>query len=796
MNLKKIITMSKTTHFQLLLFFIFAFTNLCAQSSDMLEVYETYTEAPREIAYVHLNKSTYIEGEMLGFSAYVFDKFTKQRSEMTTNLYCTISDEKGIIKQKKMIFLENGYASNVFIIDSSYTNGNYTFKAYTNWMKNFKEQNHYQQTFTVLDADLESEIKANKDDVLDIQLLGEGGHLLYDTVNSAGIIIKNKSGYGLPNAKGQIIDDNNNLITEFTLNEFGIGKILFKPQNKKEYYVTIIHNEDTKKVKITNIKSVGFVMALTETANNVAIQLNSNTDGFNVIKEKTYKLLIHNGNELKIIAFNFEKNQKNILIPKSELYSGINIFTITNNKNNPILERLFFNSKELKENTTSIISQKEEGDSLIIRLKINLQKPVQKEKQNISVSILPAITKSYNPINNIKSQLYLQPYIKGPVEKAYYYFQDMNRKKKYELDLLLLTQGWSSYDWSRIFSFEDNYIHPFERGIDVVTTINEKEKNGTYLVYPLKNNSSEIFSLEQNEKEFTQKRVIPFEDEKFRVSKTIPGSKQKKVALYPQFYPSQFATLNQSYNTLSPDISEYTITNDYSFSINSWNKVEELDEVVIEAKKKQEKLQSLKRKSNGASVKIIDNAEKTRGTPLAQIINNLGFKARFDLLNAEFTITNPRVNWGNPVPLVYLDNALLNDLNILQSINTQILDYIEVEKYGIGGGIRGNAGYIKIYTSPDFFYRRDGKSKVTSEFDFPLTFNENKTFYTPIYQFYNSTFFEDYGTIGWKPNITVDNNGEMTLKIFNPKTVDIKLFIEGVIDDALISTTHILKTKK
>ena len=52
---------------------------------------------------------------------------------------------------------------------------------------------------------------------------------------------------------------------------------------------------------------------------------------------------------------------------------------------------------------------------------------------------------------NIEAAFLLTPYLKGYIEKPSYYFNNTDRKKLIELDLLLLTQGWSKYDWNDIF---------------------------------------------------------------------------------------------------------------------------------------------------------------------------------------------------------------------------------------------------------------------------------------------------------------------------------------------------------
>jgi hypothetical protein len=66
---------------------------------------------------------------------------------------------------------------------------------------------------------------------------------------------------------------------------------------------------------------------------------------------------------------------------------------------------------------------------------------------------------------------------------------------------------------------------------------------------------------------------------------------------------------------------------------------------------------------------------------------------------------------------------------------------------------------------------------------FPLTFAKDQRFYTPVYKFYNTTFFEELGVIGWFDKVIPDDNGRIELKFPNNNTSEIKLFIEGVVND-------------
>jgi hypothetical protein len=67
-------------------------------------------------------------------------------------------EEKKTLKQQ-LIKVENGIATNTFEIDSSFTSGYYSIKAYTNWMLNFKEQNHFVESLRIIDPKTETYIE-------------------------------------------------------------------------------------------------------------------------------------------------------------------------------------------------------------------------------------------------------------------------------------------------------------------------------------------------------------------------------------------------------------------------------------------------------------------------------------------------------------------------------------------------------------------------------------------------------------------------------------------------------------
>ena len=167
------------------------------------------------------------------------------------------------------------------------------------------------------------------------------------------------------------------------------------------------------------------------------------------IKNKDYFLNFHNGEKINKLKIKFEKNTsiiKNIKL--DNLAYGVNIFTLVDDQNNPIAERLFFNYEGLPLLDFNKTSVKTVKDSLEVYLKFDDK--INFKNSNASISILPKRTKSYNKSSNIISQTLLNPYLKGIVENGGYYFKNINDQKKYDLDNLLITQGWSSFDWKSI----------------------------------------------------------------------------------------------------------------------------------------------------------------------------------------------------------------------------------------------------------------------------------------------------------------------------------------------------------
>ena len=80
-------------------------------------------------------------------------------------------------------------------------------------------------------------------------------------------------------------------------------------------------------------------------------------------------------------------------------------------------------------------------------------------------------------------------------------------------------------------------------------------------------------------------------------------------------------------------------------------------------------------------------------------------------------------------------------------------------------------------------YKNPSKYNTVASFEFPLVFDEEKKFYTPKYQFYNTDFFNEYGTIDWKPKLKADKDGMIRFKIAEAGADSFNLYINGIVND-------------
>ena len=316
-------------HFKpiLLLFILLTIPGFSQINTSIDSSYTKYFEKAREIPYLHLNKTHFIKGEEVWFQAYILEPNSKKPHPNTSNLYVTIFDGNGTIVKQELIKITKGFGAGNILIDSSFTHQNYFVKAHTNWMRNFKEDQSFVQQIKVVD-NKEDNIAIDGKTSYDFQVFPEGGHLLEDTKNTLGFLIKNSDNYGIQ-VTGVIKNKLGKVVREFSTNKFGLGKADLLYEVEESYIAELTLNDGTILSKKLPPALKNGVALSVDNQNKffISINLNTNEASLKNLAEKTYRIFIHNTSSFYSFdhTFNLENNFVVLSLKREKLPKGVNV---------------------------------------------------------------------------------------------------------------------------------------------------------------------------------------------------------------------------------------------------------------------------------------------------------------------------------------------------------------------------------------------------------------------------------------------------------------------------------------
>ncbi|MCK8523710.1 hypothetical protein M0D21_19160 [Aquimarina sp. D1M17] len=792
------------------LFFLFSL--LCAvpsfsQASSSIspeEANERYFEIPRESIYLHLNKSTYLKGEEIWFKAYAYDRKNNLSSLRTKNFSIELFNDRGEVIHSSLHLGEMGSTYGSIKIDSTWVSGNYYLRSSTNWMNNFIEDESFAQKIEIINS---STIKkgANEETSYDFQLLPEGGHIVYNTNNTIGFKLIDNLGNGVSFEKGFLVDETGAKISSFTSNRFGIGKFNLKPSFGKKYHAAVeLDGGKEIRASFPEIKRKGISLSINNLfEDNIIIELNTNQATLDELQDKTYYLLIRKDHISKKIPVNFLPGQmkKSIQVKREELFNGVNTITLVNN-NVPVLERLLFNNPFGDTTNMSITYLQTHKDSLLFKIETPTNQVLS---YDISVSVLPHETKAYMHKNSIVSAFKLENYLRGNIETPKYYFTEIDREKIYDLDLLLLTQGWSKYEWNTIFNNPPKILFEFESGLIVKGKLQNKTVKDLDKIYMFasRNSPPRIIELDKSNNSFLIADFYPEKGEKIKFSAIKSNGKFTSTGLYLQSLSNQYKKSflaprsdEKKYNIVfqNVEIPDFFIKED----------IEKLDEVRIKTKYEKQSITNdfipeyIKKNSTEVTEKL------ARSYPnILDYIGTQGYRVRYGSDGLSTTATGNvtliplrlKSAFASVTPQVFLDDLLLTDLDILFNYSTSDVERIHIDPTGSVSGFTGaGAGVIRIYsrkTPLNGFRKNSGAAANIESYEIKNGFEPKKQFYNPEYVSFSNSFFSDYGTIHWEPKVTFHKDGEGILKIPDTSTKQITFFIEGIRSDGSLISKEI-----
>lgn len=772
------------------LLFLFNTIYLWAQDIYKEKLDDFIYEEKQEKVYLHFDKPQYAAGDDIWFKAYVTNAVSHLPTDVSWNLSIElINDEKKLL-DSITLFIENGVAHGSFSLNRDLKSGSYQIRAYTEWMRNNDNDFFYRKDLKIVSPSFNEDLyNVQKESIskrkLMVDFLTEGGDLIDGISTKIAIKATDTNGRGMP-VNGSIINGKGEKVTTFESNDLGYGLCLFKPEIEESYLALI--QEDT--FYLPEVKNVGATIRLTHSyrSENILVSiLSKNID----LKDGT--LVIHRRGQLLFSAKSLNDTTMFMPIKKSSLGAGIIHITFFDKNRIPLSERLVFPNPPVNMTGITIIP---DTDVYEKRSKVTLGLGSKSDTiHSASITINPQFESSYKKYGeNIENYLLFSSDLKGRIDSPGSYLAGTEEAYR-ALDVLMLTHGWSRFDWETLLAGDFSPRYLAEKGLKIrgkaINYYNDK-----YLKEPLIGLSipsigalNETFKIGKDGRFQISGLILMDSSMIFMQAFREKNEKIKKYqsAKIELEYPPRPDVTQIPHNNddLKPDFLAKTkkleeISRAYFLD----SQFTELEEVVVTAK-------NIKQ----------DEMDK-RTTLYAQpdnrlILDSLGsfFLSVFDALqrvpgvtvtgsfpNQSARIRGPISLYGNSAPAYFLDGMLV-DVTAIQTLPVQDVEFIDVIKSGRVAifGSRGAAGAILIYTRKGGSNYQNERSRGILAFTHP-GYHKAKEFYSPQYDIDRKEHITpDFRTtLHWNPELSFENNYAETTFYTSDQTGSFAIRVEGM----------------
>lgn len=443
-------------------FFHPVFGQTVTSATDFLKEFKALNqELPRERIYLHTDRDWYYSEDRIWFSAYVVSGSYNMLNELSKVLYVELIDPEGELVKREVIELTNGrgYGSIKFFEGSEA--GTYRLKAYTLWSMNFGDSYIFRKDLTVMNNEGVA-YEEGTNGVLDVQFLPESGRLVAGLTSRVAFKAIDQNGFGV-DVQGVIKSDGGGEEIPIESRHLGMGVVELTPTKDTNYYAEI----NGQRYDLPQVHSQGAVMKVDNTADQFVIY----TQAIGGDLGRQPAIFAHVRGEIFAASpIEFVDGLSMLVIPKDRFPSGVVHFTLLSEQGIPMAERLSFSKNPV--------------DQVLVTLDLPAQSPGSRAKteaifrvkdaegnqvvSTASVSVFDDQILPYNAFGtNIKSRLYLETELKGFIEQPGYYFSSTEGVDE-DLDVLMLTQGWRSYNMKEVLNRDDiELVSLAEKGLRV-----------------------------------------------------------------------------------------------------------------------------------------------------------------------------------------------------------------------------------------------------------------------------------------------------------------------------------------
>jgi hypothetical protein len=628
---------------------------------------------------------------------------------------------------------------------------------------------------------------------IDVQFFPEGGNLVLGLPGKVGIKATAKNGLG-KDVAGNIVDQTGQVVTNFKSTYLGMGFFVLNPQPGQNY-TAVVKMEDgaEKRIPLPAVQAQGYQLSI-----------NSNDPAkFNIkvlmspelLKQGELKLVVqHQGQAHATARIKTDKQIAKLDISREDLPSGIIQFTLFDQTNQPVAERLAFHKSAADEINLKVSSKQEYKTRDKVSLDVLAEangKPLQ-GSFSVSVTNTTVVEPDLDNESHIFSTLLLNSDLPGYIEKPNHYFQDNSSTTLQHLDNLLLTQGWRRFLWKNVINnASPTFKYKPEKSLAISGTLTTEGgkpiSGGKVTLFSSSGGLVMLDTLSDANGRFIFDDLSFSDSTKFVVQgRNAKGKKYTELKI--DIIPGLVVTPNKNTGDVAINVNEaissYVKQSESYFDEltkrGSLQRTIQLQEVNIGKTVSPTKNSANINGTNaGAYDALITAKDLQTCTMLSQCLQ--GRVAGLVIMDGQAYLTR---NSLRQAMTIVLDGVHLQDPKFLDNISPMDVETIEILKsphltsiYGM----RGSGGILVITT------KRGGQTTYSSYTPGLITYTPkgyaySREFYSPQHDAATANQASDLRTtIYWNPQVVTDANGKAKIAYFNtdlPGTY--RVHLEGI----------------
>lgn len=767
--------------------FLFAFTavfflsgisqqNPAQRINEKLLIYHE-TNRPEKV-FLHLDKDRYVTGENLWFSAYVVEALDHLPTEFSRVLYAELIGPQDEILLRRTYKVDSGRVAGQFVIPDSLISATYSVRAYTNWMRNF-DRSFIRPIFVwnPRKPEIQSPLPADKEP--DIQFLPEGGQWVAGLNQKIAFKAVGSDGR-YRELQGEIFNAKGVSISKIQSAHKGMGYIQLRGESGETYSARVNCEGKSYTIQLPKPVESGYTLSVKPNPFTTIVEIQATPDR---IPSTVYLAgQVRTGLGL-LIKVPITESYKSIPIPNNRFLPGVGQITLLDDQGRPLAERVCFipRKESLKLQLSAASTRFGSKERVDLDLKANDEKgnPAAADL-SFSAAHLFTLDTAISEQENIQTYLLLSSdLIKGRIEDPTFYFKDDTQERLDSLDLLMLTQGWRTFDWKEIQREEPyTYKYPVEQILTLsgfaYNAFNKplKEANLNLAVgkmealYTTTTDEKGRFSFEGVDFTDTTRLFLQARNEK---NKEGYFTIQLDSMISPEVtsWEFQYAPEKNEYeDVLIQSLSQVRFLR-YTEGIADY----ELESVSIQAKKSEKKTNPYNKLHSNATHTLKGDQLRVYGINLIESL-----KGRFPGVTIQGGPGNYKISIrgsttiSGALAVNYILDGMFVDISVLE--NTPLNDVAEIDIitgpaasiYGTGAG----DGIIAVYT-------KRGDEYVAPEEEESGVVRPKGRGYYPVRSFYSPNYSDPSlapkakdtrTTLYWNPRVTIDASGNGRLTFY------------------------------